>query len=94
MYLCYLFNDPRWHSLFSGFSNGTTINMLPVDTFSIPLIVLPPEELVASFSTVAQSALEKVEANLEEARVLEELRDSLLPRLVGGQLRIDSLGVQ
>ena len=56
-YLCQLLNDPQWHSRISGFSNGTTINMLPMDAFEISLLVIPPAELVDAFTTLDRNAL-------------------------------------
>ena len=87
-YLCQLLNDPQWHSRISGFSNGTTINMLPMDAFEIPLLVIPPAELVDAFTTLDRNALMKMEFNRSESRALAALRDALLPRLISGALRL------
>ena len=87
-YLVELFNNRRWHYWISGFSNGTTINMLPKDALEMPLLVVPPDELVKKFTALAEAVHTKVEANLEESRTLAALRDALLPKLLSGELRV------
>ncbi|MDB6063986.1 MAG: Restriction endonuclease subunit [Pedosphaera sp.] len=87
-YLVELFNNPRWHYWISGFSNGTTINMLPKDALEMPLLVVPPDELVNKFTALAASVHKQVEANLEQSRTLAALRDALLPKLLSGELRV------
>ena len=87
-YLVELFNNRRWHYWISGFSNGTTINMLPKDALEMPLLVVPPDELVKKFTALAEAVHEKAAANLEESRTLAALRDALLPKLLSGELRV------
>jgi type I restriction enzyme S subunit len=87
-YLVELFNNPRWHYWISGFSNGTTINMLPMDALEMPLLVVPPKELVERFTAFATAVHSQVEANLAQSRTLAALRDALLPKLLSGELRV------
>jgi type I restriction enzyme S subunit len=88
-YLVELFNNRRWHYWISGFSNGTTINMLPRDALEMPLMVVPPEELVKNFTVIAEAIHTQVEANLEQSSTLSALRDALLPKLLSGELRFE-----
>jgi type I restriction enzyme S subunit len=71
-----------------GFSNGTTVNMLPADAFDIPEAIIPPESVVEKLNDFVQPAFAKQERLREEARTLASLRDTLLPRLMSGDLRI------
>ncbi len=89
-YLVQLFNNPRWHYWISGFSNGTTINMLPLDALEMPKLVVPPAELVLKFSESAKALDDKFEENLKEIKALTGLRDTLLPQLLGGELPSES----
>ena len=50
--------------------------------------VLPCEETLRSFHEVAKSIFSKVADNSQQAKTLAELRDTLLPRLISGQLRL------
>lgn len=89
-YLVQLFNNLRWHYWISGFSNGTTINMLPIDALEMPMLVVPPQGLVAWFTNLAADIHAKSEANLAESRTLATLRDTLLPKLLSGEIRLKS----
>lgn len=85
-YLTHLFNNPRWHYWISGFSNGTTINMLPLDALEMPLLVVPPAELVRRFTSLVIAVHEQVEVNISESNDLAATRDALLPKLMSAQL--------
>ncbi|MEC7297764.1 MAG: restriction endonuclease subunit S [Pseudomonadota bacterium] len=71
-----------------GFSNGTTVNMLPADAFEIPETAIPPGAIVERMNEFVRPAFAKQERLREEARTLAALRDTLLPRLMSGELRI------
>ena len=87
-YLCFLLNSSQMHDVVSGFANGTTVNMLPVDALQKPPIVCPPGRLVEAFETLAESAKQRCEELLLEFRTLASLRDLLLPKLISGELLI------
>lgn len=50
--------------------------------------LLPPLELVNHFESVAMPIQQKMHANNQQAQTLATLRDTLLPRLISGQLRL------
>lgn len=52
-------------------------------------IVRPPDALLRRFENVAESLLARSLVCRREAHTLTELRDTLLPKLVSGELRID-----
>jgi type I restriction enzyme S subunit len=93
-YLVELFNNRRWHYWISGFSNGTTINMLPMDALEMPMLVVPPLELVKKFTALAEAAHIQVEDNKQQSRTLATLRDTLLPKLLSGELSLENIGVK
>lgn len=51
-------------------------------------IAIPPIELAKRFDAVASPMIEKAMANAEQSKVLAELRDTLLPKLMSGELRV------
>lgn len=50
--------------------------------------VLPPPVLMDAFDAVASPLLTSVAANTQRARLLVDTRDTLLPRLISGKLRL------
>ena len=88
-YLCFLLNSPQMHDVVSGFANGTTVNMLPLDALQKPQIVCPAESLVDAFDALAVEIRQRREETQSESRILAVLRDNLLPKLISGQLRIE-----
>jgi type I restriction enzyme S subunit len=71
-----------------GFSNGTTVNMLPADAFEIPETAIPPAAIVEKMNEIVRPAFAQQERLREESRTLAALRDALLPRLMSGELRV------
>ncbi|HLX26888.1 MAG TPA: restriction endonuclease subunit S [Casimicrobiaceae bacterium] len=88
-FLCHLLNSPRMHDFVSGYANGTTVNMLPIDGVQQPLIACPPSPLVAAFTTLALNMERRREEMISESRALAALRDGLLPRLISGKVRVN-----
>ncbi len=87
-YICQLLNTRVMHDAVSGYATGTTVNMLPIDALRIPEIMVPPIQLVTTFSTIAEVARIRREQFIEESRSLAAQRDALLPKLVSGEMRM------
>jgi len=87
-YLCHLLNTSVMHDTVSGYANGTTVNMLPIDGLQRPQIVVPPSDIVLVFNEFAEASRKRHEEMIDESRSLAALRDALLPKLVSGGLRI------
>jgi len=83
-----LLRTQRFHDLVAGHSNGTTVNMLPLDGLQKPKFVLPPETLVKRFGALFVPAHQRIEQIHEENASLAALRDALLPKLISGELRV------
>jgi len=69
-------------------TSGTTVLHLAKDGVGSFQFVLPPIELILSFSAIAESLSERRQINIDQIRNLATLRDTLLPRLISGQLRL------
>lgn len=52
-------------------------------------LIIPPNELVEEFHKIVEPLFEKIKDNIEENETLKELRDSLLPKLMNGQIPIN-----
>ncbi|MEA1605559.1 restriction endonuclease subunit S [Pseudomonas spirodelae] len=51
-------------------------------------LVIPRPDVLCSFNRIVEPLLESILANHEQAQTLTQLRDTLLPRLISGQLRL------
>jgi type I restriction enzyme S subunit len=87
-YLCSLLNSPVMHDVVSGYANGTTVNMLPLDGVQKPLVVRPPGRLVEVFDALASNSDHRREEMVSESSSLAALRNTLLPKLISGDLRV------
>jgi type I restriction enzyme S subunit len=87
-FLCHLLNSPEMHDLISGYANGTTVNMLPLDGVQQPKITVPPRRLVKEFDELAKKIEARREETIIESGTLGSLRDTLLPKLISGELRV------
>lgn len=50
--------------------------------------VIPPLNIASAFDAVVAPMFERIHANIDAARSLSDLRDTLLPRLISGKLRL------
>jgi type I restriction enzyme S subunit len=51
-------------------------------------VILPPEPVQIAFSDIVSSFIGRANSNVDQAQTLAALRDTLLPRLISGQLRL------
>jgi type I restriction enzyme S subunit len=68
---------------------GTILDALNVRSIPKLRVVLPDVRLARKFEQVGRPARARMEANLVEAGTLAALRDTLLPKLISGELRVD-----
>jgi type I restriction enzyme S subunit len=71
-----------------GRANGSTFMEISKKAFRpIPSLV-PSDDLVTAFTETAEALFARLTANEQQAQTLSTLRDTLLPRLISGQLRL------
>jgi type I restriction enzyme S subunit len=51
-------------------------------------IALPGVELIANFNNLIEPSRQKCEQTVDESQTLTKLRDTLLPKLISGELQI------
>lgn len=71
-----------------GRANGSTFMEISKKAFRPIPAVVPPRALIDAFLDIAQPLFDRLVANERQAQSLASLRDTLLPRLISGQLRI------
>ncbi len=73
------------HSIAEG-STSTYPSLKPSDIESITFS-LPPQEILDIFSNIATRMWDKIDSNQTQIRTLTAMRDSLLPKLMSGEVR-------
>ena len=97
--------DPR-HALYMGFwafeheryieslhTGSTGQTELPRDHVKAIRLVLPNDAELEKFNAVAQPAVELIVANQKESKRLAELRDTLLPKLMSGEIDVSNVAI-
>ena len=97
--------DPRY-ALYMGFwafeheryieslhTGSTGQTELPRDHVKAIRLVLPSDAELEKFNAVAQPAVELIVANQKESKRLAELRDTLLPKLMSGEMDVSSVAI-
>jgi type I restriction enzyme, S subunit len=72
----------------SAGSTGTKMPRTSWGELSRFEICLPPADVASAFNDKVQPLVQKIQANIHESRTLAEIRDTLLPRLMSGEIRI------
>lgn len=85
LYFRMLTLNKLFHDLASG--GSATLNM-NTGVFSKIEIIRPEDKVLKAFDTQTTGILQNIESNLLEIETLANLRDTLLPKLLSGQLRI------
>jgi len=69
-------------------THGSVFDTITRDTLSGVITVAPPEYVISAFEELLSPVMLRIRENLLQAQTLATLRDSLLPRLISGQLRL------
>ena len=71
-----------------GLASGSAREFFRKGDFQSHRLCFATPSLTGYFSTSYSVILEKIQNNLVQIEVLSELRDTLLPKLISGELRI------
>jgi type I restriction enzyme S subunit len=69
-------------------SHGSVFDTITTETMKGVFVIYPGKAVVQSFETLLQPVMERIHKNLDQAQTVATLRDTLLPRLISGQLRL------
>jgi len=67
-------------------TSGTTVLHLSKNAFPSFECAFPDEELISEFEKIVSPLFERTVQNVKESRALKKLRDTLLPKLISGEL--------
>jgi type I restriction enzyme, S subunit len=88
LFLYGLFNTDAFQAHTLAHTSGTTVLHLAKDGIGSFLFPCPPMELIESFEDLVSALMTRKQVNSDSISTLSELRDTLLPRLISGQLRL------
>ncbi len=71
-----------------GYATGTTVLALPKDGIMEYQIAVPPHKLVSCYEKYFKNLYDRIENNSFQNSILHKLRNTLLPKLISGELKI------
>ena len=95
MFIYYYWQYLYDKGVFFSYENGTTgIKNLDISGFlGTEPIVIPPKEKVLAFDDYCQTVFDQIFANGKESEQLAQLRDTLLPKLMSGELDVSDIEI-
>lgn len=68
--------------------NGSVFQEISKSVFRQLPFLLPPKNILSNFNSIIESYFQKIHSNQTQIRTLENLRDTLLPKLMSGEVRV------
>lgn len=87
-FCCQLVSDPKFYSYLQGVSSKAVQSGFSKKELANYKVVIPTSEISNEFEIIGNAFWANVKANNARRKTLISLRDTLLPRLISGQLRI------
>lgn len=92
-YLFHYFTaTPFQNYLRAHVQHGSTVDRILLGAFPGYPVLWSSEKLIAAFEDLAKPLWAQIHDNLQSTAVMTELRDTLLPRLMSGKLRLGEMG--
>jgi type I restriction enzyme S subunit len=86
------------HEDFKAFAEGQSHGSAQANVSGSDLLkfksVIPDNKVIRAFNELIETLIESIILNHEQAKLLGELRDTLLPRLISGQLSVNQATVE
>lgn len=86
----YYMKQPMFLESIKHHAIGTTRQNFPFEAFKMFDMIVPPMELQLEFEKIARPIEQKIAKLKEENEVLAEIRDTLLPKLMSGELPVEA----
>ena len=75
----------------ASMNSGSAVPSMTTEILNNMLIVIPTEMVIRDFNITVTSIYSRIKHGNEESRRLAQLRDTLLPRLMSGELKVNDL---
>lgn len=86
----YYMKQPIFHERVKHYAIGTTRQNFPFEAFKMFPIIIPPMNLQLSFEKLINPIEQKIIKLKEENKILAEIRDILIPKLMNGELPLEA----
>lgn len=93
MYIFYNLLSTRYNSIVAGSATGTTVLALPKEIIQNYEILIPDSNKLNEFEKIANIIQKRREQIISENIQLEQLRDTLLPKLMNGEIDLDKIEI-
>ena len=70
--------------------NGSVFQEISKSTFRTLDFLIPPKEKLKMFDKEIEPMFQKIKSNIAQIRTLTQLRDTLLPKLMSGEVRVEN----
>ena len=87
-FLFHLLKRPQFRERAQGFATGTTVLFMPSEAITKLEFRLPDDQTMDNFVAVVTDIFSKKEFIRKEIQTLTTLRDTLLPRLISGKVKV------
>ena len=77
-----------------GNANGSTFQEISKSNFRPIPVVVPPKPVLESYQEISGGLYRQTADNERQSRTLAQLRDTLLPKLISGELRVSRSGME
>ena len=74
--------------MISGYSTGSTFKEVSGSTMKQIPILKPTDDILIKFEEIVRSLNQKNKENSKQIRTLEQTRDTLLPQLMNGKIKV------
>lgn len=88
-----ILNSKEFKNFALGYKTGTTVLHLNKDCFKDFNIKLPEQEVINKFEEIVKANYEKIANNIEQNKILLQIRDTLLPKLLNGEINLDKIEI-
>ena len=86
-YFFFVYFSLKWANL-ADYNVGSTQPLIRQSDIKEIRVFMPDKERLDSFENLANSIFAKINSNQKQIQLLQKLRDTLLPKLISGEIRI------
>lgn len=73
---------------FASMNRGSTQPLVTQTDIKNSTLIVPQSQIRSRYHNVVKPIFQKIDSNLDESRILSNIRDSLLPKLLSGEIRV------